>query len=105
MGASAYISVLLRAAAVLFMISFFNIASSYKMLHNGVFAAVPRAGRVVQSRRMASTNFFECNRDELKSLLKSWDQPAFRADQIRHWVLEKGVRIIVDYSFSFLDDC
>lgn len=38
-----------------------------------------------------STDILELNDEQLKALLGEWGQPAFRANQVRSWLFDKGV--------------
>jgi 23S rRNA (adenine2503-C2)-methyltransferase len=44
-------------------------------------------------------NLYGSTEDELRTLMKSWNQPLFRAGQIRKWIYEKGV-----IDFNQMDD-
>lgn len=38
-----------------------------------------------------ATNFYGVTVEELKGIMKDWEQPTFRVGQIRSWVYDKGI--------------
>lgn len=48
------------------------------------------------SRLNGFANFYNVPKEDFVEVLKEWGQPSFRADQIRKWILDKGVTEFIE---------
>lgn len=76
------------------------------MLHRSLFQkpitwsrGLSVCANTAQGAGLQRENFYGVSKDVLINKLKQWNQPIFRADQLRSWIYDKGVT-----SFELMQD-
>ncbi len=76
------------------------------MLHRSLFQkpiiwsrGLSVCANTAQGAGLHRENFYGVSKDDLINKLKQWNQPIFRADQLRSWIYDKGVT-----SFELMQD-